>query len=371
MLLACASPVAHREKLGEFANGVDWNATLDLAEQHGVLGLLSARLGAGTMPPEALQRIRDQQRRRTFSALALTGELFQLCERLGGAGLAALPVKGPVLSQRAYGDPAVRQYGDLDLLIRQADVLRLTELLIDAGYEAWVPREAIAAGKIPGEYVFQRRSPQVRVEFHTERTSRYFPRPLSIEQIIEGQTSVLLDGRQLPALSAEDDLLMLSVHGSKDLWARLIWLADVAALIQRETAIDWEFVRAEAQRLGASRMLGTALQLTTNLLESPLPEQAKRLVDISRDDGMARQIAAWMPFGPEVHLGLLKRSLFRMRMGGGGIRGAAYLLRLALSPTEDDWNVSKGGAFDSPRRLVRLAGKYGNKPRQNGERPES
>ena len=370
-MLACASPAVDPGKLAELANGADWDATLDLAEQHGVLGLLSGRLNAGTMPPEALQRLRDQQRRRTFSALALTGELFQLCERLGVAGLAALPVKGPVLSQRAYGDPAVRQYGDLDLLIRQADIPRLTELLTDAGYEAWVPREAIAAGKIPGEYVFQRRSPQVRVEFHTERTSRYFPRPLAIEQIMERQTCVLLDGRRLPALSAEDDLLMLAVHGAKDLWARLIWLADVATLIQRETQLDWEFVAAEARRAGASRTLGTALQLATNLLESPLPERAKGLVDFSRDNSMARQIAAWMPFGPDVHLGLLKRSLFRIRMGGGGIRGAGYLLRLALSPTEDDWNASKGGAFDSPRRLMRLAGKYGNKPRENGERPES
>jgi hypothetical protein len=34
---------------------------------------------------------------------------------------------------------------------------------------------------------------------------------------------------------------------------------------------------------------------------------------------------------------LWERTVCRMSMRGGGIAGAAYLLRLSLSPTEEDW----------------------------------
>ena len=49
--------------------------------------------------------------------------------------------------------------------------------------------------------------------------------------------------------------------------------------------------------------------------------------------------------------------------GGGGMRGTAYLVRLSLSPTEEDW--TDGAEEDSSwipdalRRPFRLARKYG------------
>jgi hypothetical protein len=44
----------------------------------------------------------------------------------------------------------------------------------------------------------------------------------------------------------------------------------------------------------------------------------------------------------------------------------AYLLRLSLSPTEDDWSKEKGGNrstfVDAISRPFRLAKKYGRRP---------
>ncbi len=42
--------------------------------------------------------------------------------------------------------------------------------------------------------------PWLIVELHTERTMRYFPRPLPIEKFFERRSFVELDGREIPAL---------------------------------------------------------------------------------------------------------------------------------------------------------------------------
>jgi hypothetical protein len=50
-------------------------------------------------------------------------------------------------------------------------------------------------------------------------------------------------------------------------------------------------------------------------------------------------------------------------MRGNGFSAPAYLLRLSLSPTEEDWNPAapenRHGFFDAVRRPFRLARKYG------------
>jgi len=89
--------------------------------------------------------------------LRLTAELFRILERFASEGIATLVIKGPVLAVQAYGDPAIRSYGDLDLLVRQADIRRATELMSAAGYAAAVLLTAIDAGKIPGQYLFSSR----------------------------------------------------------------------------------------------------------------------------------------------------------------------------------------------------------------------
>ncbi|PMY00929.1 hypothetical protein C1Y22_36970, partial [Pseudomonas sp. MPR-R2A5] len=77
-------------------------------------------------------------------------------EEFRRAGIEALLVKGPLVSLLAYGDPAIRSYVDLDLLLHQEAILPASRIMTALGYEADVPEAAILAGKIPGEYLFAR-----------------------------------------------------------------------------------------------------------------------------------------------------------------------------------------------------------------------
>jgi len=367
VLLECVSPNCDPQRLSDLLRKEpDWSVLLPLAEKHGVLGLLAKRLQScdATSVTEGVRRkLCEKQRALLLFTLSTTAELFRLLESFAAAGLDALVVKGPALSARAYGDPGVRQYQDVDLVVRQRDISRITELMTSEGYEPKVPLNAIAAGKIPGEYLFRWPGTYRRVELHTEQTLRYFPRPLPVEEFFERRTFVSFDAHAAPALSAEDELLLNCVHSAKHFWERLLWVADVAALVSREKNFDWDRAFSTAREAGAERMLSLGLLLAAKVLQVKLPRDVEKLIRSDRGAArLAAEIARRLPLAGHPQRTLLKRALFRMRMRGGLLPGAAYLLRLTLSPTEEDWATNsrekRPRVFDALQRPVRLARKY-------------
>ena len=365
-LRKCVSPWRNDERLRTVFLGVDWPRLLLLAEQHGVLGQLAACLnndGAPAAPPEIKQPLLERRRAQNFSTLRLTAELFRLLELFGKQGISALVTKGPVLAAQAYADPSVRTYGDLDLLVRQRDIRRATELMIALGYQAAVPLSAIDAGKIPGQYFFSNPDSKLLVELHNDLTLRYFPRPLPIEEFFARQIYVRVDGHEVPAPCVEDELVLICIHGAKHFWERLSWIADVAGLVSRQTGIDWERAASSARAVQSEHLLHTGLQLAADVLRANLPEAVSSQV---RGDAVAAKLAArvlrWLPAAGYAPPSLLERAAFRLRMRGSFFAAPAYLLRLSLSSTEEDWQagdqLSQNPFMDVVRRPVRLARKY-------------
>ncbi len=347
-LLECASPAHDLQKLASLLRSTDGDRLLVLAEEHGVIGQLAGclrKLHEDFVSPEIRQALADRQRAQIFFTLRLTAELFGLLELFSSQGIEALVVKGPVLAVQAYGDPAMRSYGDLDMLVRQRNIRRATELMSAAGYVPAVSLSAIDAGRIPGQYLFSKPDSKLIVELHNDCTLRYFPR------------------RHVSALSVEDELVLICIHGAKHFWERLMWIADVAALISRQTAINWERVADSAKAVGAERMLHTGLRLASDLLKAQLPRKVQAAVQAdTAATRLAAQTRKWLPAAGFSPPGLFERAFFRMRMRGNLISGSAYLLRLALSSTEEDWQSDAQGnrhpILEVLRRPIRLARKY-------------
>lgn len=338
-----------------------------LAQSHGVTGYLTQKLrpGGGVLRFAELAQdaLREARRRQSLATLALVGELFRVQEILQEARIPAVVVKGPVLSARAFGDPDARHYSDIDFLLCNADIARASRSLAAAGFQPRIPAEAIRAQKDPSQYMFRRAGTGCLIELHTERTMRYFPRGLPIEDFFLRKTTVAIDGRSVSALALEDELVLISIHGAKHFWERLMWISDVAALVHRHPEIDWTRVRRTAADVGAERMVRVALLLTERLLRVPVPAEMRREVDA---DGaclaIVKKIESWLPYAGQEPPQLVQRALFRFRMRGHLLEGARYLTRLSLSPTEEDWSADADGAATSLReslqRPFRLAKKY-------------
>jgi hypothetical protein len=345
---------------------LNWNVLLPLAEEHGVQTMLVRRLEAGGFAGvpvavrEALQtRVRAQQ----LFALSLTAELFRVLDDFSKAHIDVLPVKGPVLSQVAHGDPALRSFGDLDFLLRHRDIAAAIERIQAMGFRGAVPFEAVRAGKIPGEYVFRKAGQAGHLELHTEKTFRHYPLPMRLDEMLERRRRIIMDGQEVPALALEDELVFQCVHGGKDFWGRLMWVCDVAMLLTRYPELDWEKARGRAREVGAERMLFTGVRLASDILLLQLPQEIEASIERDRDSSvLSAKIQNWIPYAGYRIPGTVARASYRIKLAGGGPRGVGYLLRLALSPTEEDWETKGAGKSrirEALRRPLRLMRKYG------------
>jgi hypothetical protein len=365
-LCACASPAPlPAERAVVLSASLNWDLLLESAETHRVLGVVATRLKEANfpgVPPGAQEKLRSRMRAQHLFTLSMTAELFRILEEFARAGIEALLVKGPLVSLLAYGDPAVRSYVDLDLVVRHEAILPAWRVISRAGFEADVPEQAVRAGKIPGEYLFTRPNAPQMVELHTEKTFRYYPRPMRIGDLFARQRQIFLDGREVPALSLEDEFVLNCVHGAKHFWERLMWPADIAAMTVRHPEISWERVAQAAKDVGAGRMVRVALLLGEHLLDSAIPEEMAASAHEDRTAmELVQQIESWLPSGGYAPPALPRRAMFRLKMGGGGLAGTAYLLRLSFSPTEEDWSEQERGrsVWDAVKRPFRLMRKYG------------
>jgi hypothetical protein len=367
VLLDCANPnVTLLALRPEQTASLDWPGLLALAGDQGLLPLLTLKLShaePGAIPPDAQQTLKSSFREQTVFDLRMLAEMYRVLERFAVQGIAVMVTKGPALAHRCYGFSFARQYTDLDFVLRDADIFRATETLISLGYDAKVPPSAIRANRPAGEYAFTQLATKLLIELHTEKTFRYYPKQLSVSQLLSRRTSVRLGEQDVPVLSLEDELLLISIHGAKHFWERLLWIADVAALITHNP-IDWDRAAAAALEVDAQPMLRIALLLAKNVAGAPLPAAIQ--IDAESDAGalrLAQRIAARLPYVDEQPMSLVSRARFRIKMRGGGIPGLAYLLRQSLSRTEDDWladsDNEKQGAISVIGRPLRLVRKYG------------
>lgn len=357
LLLSCArthmsSPM--RERICALASGpIDWEICLSAAGRHGVLPLVCHTLLAECselLPEEFQRKFKDTLFRVMQRNLFLAAEMLRLAGRFRDEGLLAIPYKGPVLASQAYGNLALREFADLDFAIRQRDIPRACALLLADGYEA-------AFGKISSdesvqpthsEYQFDRAAGQVIVEMQTETTLRYFPRPLDFDSFERRLGKVSMGGGEALSFSPEDTLLLLAVHGAKHFWQRLLWIADIAEVVQAPGGIDWQSLFARAEEMRVKRMVHLALNVASLLLDAPLPEEASNSLKGDPNAGkLARAICAQFSVSP-LDPPVFQRFRFRVASRDSFWQGLRHAAQLATSLTEPD------------RKDLPLSGKHSN-----------
>jgi hypothetical protein len=154
--------------------------------------------------------------------------------------------------------------------------------------------EAQEAAHLRARYHYNmlRDDAQVMVELHWAFARRYWGFALDMAHVQERCVTTSLTGTALRTLAAEDLLLILTVHGAKHSWPRLGWIYDVAALLRRHHALDWEQVIAHASSLGVRRILWLGLLLAQNVCGATLPHRVQQRLQAEPHAGLlAKQVS--------------------------------------------------------------------------------
>ena len=346
VLLACArarvcAPLATRVRAlveGE----LDWDYLLRLADRHGLQPLLHTHLNAicaESIPTAPAQHLRETFRRVSALNIFLTCELQKLLGLFAAQGVQALPYKGPTLAAQLYGNVALRQFSDLDILVRPQDVPRARAVLMTEGYAPLLPltdtQQAVLL-RTQCNLPFTRERKRLVVELHWAVSAPYFARPFAADALWARLEDGQLAGQGIKQPAAEDLLLALCVHGSKHLWERLAWISDIAEISKQRRDLDWHSLLAAARATGSERMLLLGLRLAADLLDAELPAEVGRALAADAATGrLAAGVVRYL-FTPDLTPGGVARYLRFQLRARRRLRDKMNYLRFVVTPTEED-----------------------------------
>ena len=329
--------------------GMDWELVLRAAYRHGVAALFYSHLSDAcpqVVPEPVLEHLRDHFRANRLRNLYLTGELLRAVTKLEERGIPVIPYKGPLLTVHAYGNLALRQFGDLDLLVHKRDVGRASEALTSLGYvpqNRMTKAQETAFARYERQYVFTG-SDGVTIELHWTVTPRSVSFLVEPEQLWGRTGQIMLGGGTVSTLSTEDLLLTLCVHGSAHRWESLRWVCDVAEVIRASEKIAWGQLLERARVSSVRRMLLLGLFMANDLFDVDLPENILREV---RADAGIRTLAteareklfAMYPHSQEGGEEDLDRWRFHLRMLERLWDKVWYCVHQMTTPTLLDWEL--------------------------------
>ncbi|MFA5816014.1 MAG: nucleotidyltransferase family protein [Bacteroidales bacterium] len=234
---------------------VDWSMLMHLSAVNGTAGLMFRHLSALSrqidVPAEVISELGTIYLRITASSLQQMAQFKKVAGKSREAGVEMIVLKGAVLSESIYGDAGLRPMSDVDILIREADWLKVCEVLKLYKYTA----HGQDFGSLPP------RLTQYDIQTHLQFLS-------PVETCLEYQFDLftigigMLDmpgvwkrsieaevgGEKVRVPGTEDQLLHLIIHANRHGCSRLKWLVDIAESLRQSTEVDWDLFVEIARR---------------------------------------------------------------------------------------------------------------------------
>ena len=338
LLLACCAEDSGEHSLAEFLiPSLRWDRVLWLADQHRLLPALYASVcNRDDLPGSIQSAIRARFEGHAIRVLRFSAELARILQHFADREIQALAHKGPVLAHLLYGDAAMRQFGDLDFLVRSRDIARARSALRELGYEPHLclqlsPRQKKAYLRSGYEYVFGLNAEKNLVELQWQILPRFYSVEFDLDELFQRSLEVAFERNRLRTLLHEDLMLVLCVHAAKHEWAQLGMIRDIATLARFE--LDWPWIEAEARRLGILRILGISLLLARNLFRCRAPGSLKLTEEL------ASEIEFKLASGLEPENESLRHFSVMMRTRERWQDRMRLAWRLAFTPSIGEWQT--------------------------------
>lgn len=370
LLLTACSEIPLQEKIDRLRlplrDPIRWKLLFDLAERHGTQPLLYQTLVEieDAIPREQVSLIEQSYQTNLHKALFLSRELIRIIERLSALSIEAMPYKGLALAELVYGDIALRQSGDIDLLIHPQDLPRIRDAVRELGYTphlSFSEAEERAYLQSGYECAFDGTAGPNLLEVQWAIHPRFYAIDFDMPGLFRRAVTLTVAGHAMKTPSPEDLLLVLSAHAAKHAWGRLVWLCDIARVINLPT-LNWTWIASQAEALGIVRIVRVTMILANRLLGTVIPPAAYA----SLPEETASLSLATLTLVSEVQTHLASESSYNveslayfrlmMRLRERPTDRLRFLQRLAFTPGPGEWQAIRlPGPLFPLYRLVRLS----------------
>jgi hypothetical protein len=258
-----------------------WPYLLEITQYHKVVPLVLRNLQAFApefMPDEASAgllaagALNDEICVRRTSQLLLLNRLFreqQIDLRI---------FKGIPLAITAFQNPALRDAGDIDLLVAEKDIFRAGEILRVEGYVRLDPQARLTRRRLRSymahqkDFSYGHPLSDLIIDLHWRLfRNPFLPANAGLSDV--GEAWVDLGSERIATLPAPRLLLYLCVHGALDGWLRLKWLTDIGALMRAMTPEQLASTVNMAREQQALPEFSAAAFLCQELLGQELPAE--------------------------------------------------------------------------------------------------
>lgn len=282
----------------------DWKELIRQAIRHGIAPLFYHRLRTVlpemTIPPEATGRLRAAYLENAARSIWLFNHLGQVLKLLHRETIPVIALKGAHLAELVYANHALRFMGDLDLLVKEDDLMRVDALLLEMGCTPTVQQRIVAPDNNEFVYIMPKRD--VCLEIHWSILSAQFPFAIDTAGLWQRAQPAVIVGVETLVFSPEDLLLHLCLHAgvTHGFEPGLKLFCDIDEILRHdEKGVDWELVQSRAREWGAEKCVYLMLRLSRDLLEVPLPpglletlrpaDFDERFVALARDQIFSRK----------------------------------------------------------------------------------
>lgn len=245
---------------------------------HGVFPLVynTLKIYDSLLPNEKLSYMKKIYMDIVKENMLMTSELIKVMKLFEENDIKAIPFKGPVLSQVAYGDVVSRQYVDLDILIKVEDIKETYEVLKYNGFISTIDNKFIDNKLFlekNSDITFVNNKNNTSIEIHWKLFRNKFSSIINDKIFLEVKKQIKIHNHDINIFNYELLLVYLCMHGSKHKWERIEWITDIDKLLNKKQNIDWKIVFEIAKEYNCTKMLKLGLYVSKIVYNTMIPEK--------------------------------------------------------------------------------------------------
>ena len=240
-------------------NNFNYDEFFNFVRKKGVASLIYYNLSKYNsyfkIPQLYLSELKWEYEKTIIGNILIYKEVLKILNALKDNDIEIILLKGIIFSKTLYENIGLRPLSDVDFLIKEDDVEKLRNILLNSGYEIYrdknfnkIDRGALVFITNKGE-----NNLRVQLDFHWELVNL---EPLrsdikwSIESLWQNAEDFNFEGINVKTLSPEDHILYLIYHnffhhGGQN----LINLIDVIKIVNLKHYLDWKYIIKSAEKL--------------------------------------------------------------------------------------------------------------------------